>query len=75
MPYTGEYQIGSPLVKKAILHIGAPFESATFTIVAHNQSRDHRLVESVMLNGVELADRHLRHSDILAGGVLEFTMR
>ena len=75
LPYTGEYQIGSPLVKKAVLHIGAPFESATFTIVAHNQSRDHRLVESVMLNGVELADRHLRHSDILAGGVLEFTMR
>ena len=73
-PTTGEYVIGSPLVRKATLRIGAPFKSATFTVVAKNQSKENCLVKSVKLNGVELKERRIRHADILKGGTLEFEM-
>ena len=73
-PTTGEYVIGSPLVRSATVRIGAPFKPAAFTMVAHNQSRDNCIVKSVKLNGVELKDRRIRHSDIVKGGTLEFVM-
>lgn len=73
-PVSGEYVIGSPLVRKATLKIGAPFKQATFTVIAHNQSRENCIVKSVKLNGVELTERRIRHSDIVKGGLLEFEM-
>ncbi len=73
-PTTGEYVIGSPLVRSATVRIGAPFKPAAFTVVAHNQSRDNCIVKSVKLNGVELKGRRIRHSDIVKGGTLEFVM-
>ena len=73
-PATDEYVIGSPLVNRAEIRIGAPFKPATFTVVAKNQSRENCIVKSVKLNGVELKDRRLRHSDIVKGGTLEFEM-
>lgn len=73
-PTSGEYVIGSPIVRKATVRIGAPFKPATFTVIVHNQSKENVLVKSVKLNGVELKDRKIRHADILAGGTLEFEM-
>ena len=73
-PATDEYIIGSPLVEKAVLAIGAPYRPATFTIVARNQSKANCVVKSVKLNGVELKDRILRQRDIVAGDTLEFEM-
>jgi len=74
LPYSGEYQIGSPLVERAVIRVGAPCKPAVFTVVAKNQSRANYVVKSVKLNGRELADRRIRHADILAGGTLEFEM-
>ena len=74
LPYSGCYEIGSPLVDRAVLRIGAPYKPATFTVVVRNQSRENCLVKSVRLNGRELAERRIRHSDIVAGGTLEFEM-
>ena len=73
-PTSGEYIIGSPCVKSAAIHIGRPFKPAVFNVVVHGQSADNRLVKSVKLNGRVLHPRHIRHSDIVAGGVLEFEM-
>ena len=73
-PTSGEYVIGSPLVRSAKLRIGAPYAPAEFKIVAHNQSRENARVVSVKLNGQELANRRLKHADIVRGGVLEFEM-
>ena len=73
-PTTGEYVIGSPLVRSATVRIGAPFKPTTFKVVVKNQSRDNYWVKSVTLNGAELTDRRIRHSDIVKGGVLEFEM-
>ena len=73
-PVSGEYVIGSPLVRRATLRIGAPYKPAVFTVVVRNQSKENALVRSVKLNGVELSSRRLRHADIVAGGLLEFEM-
>jgi len=73
-PATDEYVIGSPLVEKAVLRIGAPFKPATFTILARNQAKANYVVESVTLNGKPLKDRILRQKDVVAGGTLVFEM-
>ena len=73
-PATDEYIIGSPLVEKAVLKIGAPYRPTTFTVIARNQSKNNCIVKSVKLNGIELKDRRIRQRDIVAGGTLEFEM-
>ena len=71
---SGEYEIGTPLVKHAKLTIGKPFRPVVFEIKVKNYSEDRWKVKRVVFNGKKLADFRLRHSDILAGGVLEFEM-
>ena len=73
-PTTAEYVIGSPLVRRAEIRIGRPYRPAVFKVVAHNQSRENGRVRRVLLNGVELRERRLRHADLVAGGTLEFEM-
>ena len=73
-PTTGEYVIGSPLVRSATVRIGAPFKPATFRVVVKNQSRDNYRVKSVMLNGKPITDWKIRHADIVNGGELVFEM-
>ena len=74
LTYSGEYEIGSPLVDRAVIRIGAPYKPATFTVVANNQAMSNYVVKSVKLNGRELANRRIRHADIVAGGTLVFEM-
>lgn len=73
-PTRAEYVIGSPLVRRAEIRIGAPYPPAVFKIIAHNQSRENGLVRRILLNGIELRERRLRHADVVAGGTLEFEM-
>ena len=73
-PATDVYELGSPLVDKAVLTIGAPYPSAKFTIIAKNQSPENIYVQSVTLNGKRLTAPRIRQSDIVAGGTLEFVM-
>ena len=73
-PASGEYEIGSPIVKAAKLKIGAPYKPATFEIKVANYAPDRWRVRRVTLNGRELADFRLRHEDIVKGGVLTFEM-
>jgi predicted alpha-1,2-mannosidase len=73
-PATDVYEIGSPLVDKAVLKIGAPYAPATFTVVAKNQAPTNVYVQSASLNGKRLAEPRIRQKDIVAGGTLEFVM-
>lgn len=73
-PATDVYEIGSPLVDRAVLTIGAPYPAATFTVIAKNQSPQNVYVQSVALNGRRLTEPRLRQRDIVAGGTLEFVM-
>ena len=73
-PASGEYELGSPLVRGARLRIGAPYPLATLEIRVRNYAPDRWRVARVTLNGRELKDWRVRHADLVKGGVLEFTM-
>ena len=69
---TGVYVVGSPLVNRASIRT----ESAgtAFTVIAENNSPGNIFIESVELNGKQLARSWFTHADIVAGGELRFRM-
>ncbi len=70
--YTPHY--AKVVTREGVVAIGASFRPATFTIIARNQAKANYVVKSVKLNGIELKERRIRHSDIVKGGTLEFEM-
>jgi predicted alpha-1,2-mannosidase len=65
------YDVGSPVFDKATIHLKT---GKDIVILAHNNSRDNKYVQSIRLNG-QLLDRvWFRHADIANGGTLELTM-
>ena len=67
-----EYVIGTPLFTSATLHLAG---GKTFTIEAKNKTPERIHVKSVRLNGIPVKDWRLQHSQIVAGGKLEFVMK
>ena len=65
------YSIGRPLFDEAAIRLQ---NGNTFTIIAHNNSRDNKYVRKIILNGEELAAPFFNHQDIVNGGTLELTM-
>ena len=69
------YDLSSPLFSKATLHLDPDYYGGkTFTIEAHNNSRDDIYIQSARLNGKPLDRAWIYHSEIVAGGRLEFEM-
>ena len=73
-PASGEYEIGSPIVRSAVLRIGAPYPSAELRIAVRNYAPERWRVRRVTLNGRELSDWRVRHADLVKGGDLVFEM-
>ncbi len=74
-PASGVYVIGSPLVQKAVIHLDPKYyPGRTFTIIAHNVSKQYCYVQSAKLNGEPLEHPWITHDDIAKGGTLEFEM-
>lgn len=73
-PASGDYELGSPLVKGATLRFGRPDAPATLRIVVRNYAPDRWRVRRVTLNGRALADWRVRHADLVRGGELVFEM-
>ncbi len=73
-PADGWYEIGSPLVDRATIRLGAPYKPATLSIVVRNQSPGNWRVKSVTFNGKPLADRRIHHNELVRGGELVFEM-
>ena len=73
-PTTGEYEIGSPLVRSATLRFATPYQKTTLTIVVKNYSLARWRVKCARLNGLELKQWRVRHSDLVKGGELVFEM-
>ncbi len=73
-PVSGEYELGSPVVRGAKLKFGAPYAPASFEIKVANYAPDRWRVHRVLLNGRELPSFRLRHADIVKGGTLVFEM-
>jgi predicted alpha-1,2-mannosidase len=74
-PGEGIYILGSPLFPRVRLHLDKKwYKEASFAITAQNQAPDHPYVQSAQLNGKPLSRAWIRHSEIAAGGTLEFVM-
>lgn len=73
-PASGTYELGSPAVQSATLRFGKPLAEATLRIAVRNYAPGNWRVARVTLNGTELADRRIRHADLVRGGTLEFEM-
>lgn len=70
-PACGEFQFGSPAVKKAVVNLG---DGKTFTIIAHDNSPENIYIKSASLNGKKLDRTYVSYDEIMAGGTLEFFM-
>ena len=74
-PGDGIYILGSPLFSRVTLHLDKKcYKGAKFTVTAENQAPDHPYVQRAKLNGKPLTRAWIRHSEIAAGGLLEFVM-
>jgi predicted alpha-1,2-mannosidase len=74
-PGSGVYILGSPLFSRATIHLDEQFyKRRVFEIVAQKQAPDHPYIQSAFLNGKPLSRAWIRHSEIAAGGLLEFIM-
>ena len=73
-PASGEYELGSPLVRGATLRFDAPYAPATLRIVVKDYAPDRWRVRRVTLNGRELTTWRVRHADLVKGGELVFEM-
>ncbi len=70
-PGTNQYVIGTPLFKKAVIHLE---NKKNFTIIANNISNDNFYIQSASLNNKAYLKSYLQHETIMNGGKLSFTM-
>ena len=70
-PANGRYEIGSPLVKKAVLHL----QNTKFIIIANANSKENKYVHKILLNGKPLDRTYILHQEVMAGGTLYFDMK
>ncbi|MEZ4780448.1 MAG: GH92 family glycosyl hydrolase [Flavobacteriaceae bacterium] len=70
-PGTDEYIIGSPLFKKATMHLE---NGNTFVIEADNNSEDNFYIQSASLNNSSYSKNYLTYDAIQNGGLLNFEM-
>lgn len=70
-PGSNQYIIGTPLFPKATINLE---NGNKFTIVADSVSTANKYIKSVKLNGKNHPYSYINHSDIEAGGLLQFEM-
>lgn len=71
-PVSGAYDLGTPTFDKAVLHLPS---GKDFTVTARRKRQADYRVLAVRLNGKRVERLAVSHSDIMAGGILEFTLR
>ena len=70
-PGTDQYVFGSPMFKKVTISLE---NGKKFIIEAPNNSAQRPYIQSARLNGKAYTKNYITHSDILAGGKLQFSM-
>ncbi len=74
-PGDNKYEITSPVFSKIEILLDPKFyKGKTFTIIAHNNSKENIYIQSIKLNGTKLDRYWITHSEIVNGGMLEFEM-
>jgi predicted alpha-1,2-mannosidase len=70
-----ELELTSPLFDKITIKLDqAYFSGKEFVIVAHNNSKENKYIQSIKLNGKRLKSPRIYFDQIVAGGKLEFEM-
>ncbi len=70
-PGDNKYIIGTPLFDKASINLE---NGKTFTVNVENLSKENIYIESANLNNEELKRSFIKHSEIINGGTLTFSM-
>ncbi|NAW51508.1 glycoside hydrolase family 92 protein [Elizabethkingia argentiflava] len=70
-PGSEDYAIGSPAIERAILYLE---NGNKFEIEALDQKPEHVYVRKILINGKELKNFSLKHSEMMKGGKLTFYM-
>ncbi len=70
-PAQGAYTFGSPMFNKATINLE---NGKQFNIETINNSNENKYIQSVVLNGKELAENFITHKDIMNGGSIVFKM-
>lgn len=74
-PGDNKYQITSPVFNKIEIQLDKKYYNGnTFTILAHNNSKENIYIKSIKLNGEKLDRYWISHDEIVRGGVLELEM-
>jgi len=69
------YDLSSPLFDRAVLHLDSHYYGGKdFVIEAHHNSPENVYIQSARLNGQPLNRAWIYHSEIIAGGTLEFEL-
>jgi len=71
LPGSDEYQLGSPIVKSAKINLE---NGKVLNIKTENQSEKNVYVSKILVNGKEVKNHVLKHSDIANGGEIVFYM-
>ena len=69
-PGSGQYALGTPLFKKATLHL----DGGDVVIEAPDNSASNYYVKELLVNGVEWPHNYLLQSDLQKGAKLHFKM-
>lgn len=70
-PIGGRFDIGSPIVRTATLHVGG---GRTFKIIVHRDQPGDIYVAGLRLNGKSYGKTYIDYDTLTKGGVLEFDM-
>ena len=73
-PGTDIYAIGAPQFPEMTLKLTAGGKPRELRIIARNLSEENKYIQSVTLNGRPITSPFLRHSELMTGGELLFTM-
>ncbi|WP_298285707.1 GH92 family glycosyl hydrolase [uncultured Lutibacter sp.] len=70
-PAQGVYAFGSPIVDAATLNLE---NGKKFTVETINNSSENKYIQTTELNGEVIERNYIKHSEIINGGTLIFTM-
>ncbi|RUT73620.1 GH92 family glycosyl hydrolase [Ancylomarina longa] len=70
-PANGVYDLTSPSVAKAVIHLP---NGKTFTVSTENQGKENYNILKVLLNGVEYNKSTITHQQLMKGGELHFVL-
>lgn len=70
-PVNGMFVFGSPIADEVSISLN---NGKSFKIIASNNSKQNKYIQAIKLNNKSYAKSYIMYSDIMKGGLLEYTM-